>query len=130
MILKTKQYEIPEEVRSVFTSTMIARKKRMSLLVKWFMKNWWRWYSEPVVLPVDKTNSITDFADGLTRALSPYNITIKKQRVWTWLSQRNLPREDNFRVLVEIAEGWQLAFAFLVLDILDSEESTLSQNNN
>ena len=127
MILKaTKQYEIPEEVRSVFTSIMIARKKRMSLLVKWFMKNWWRW-AEMNAQPYQTTsNSITDFADGLTRALSPYNITIKKQRVWTWLSQRNLPREDNFRVLVEIAEGWQLAFALLVLDILDSEEPILS----
>ena len=125
MILKTKQYEIPEEVRSVFTSTMIARKKRMSLLVKWFMKNWWRWTPEKMLPSPIKDASITGFANGLTRALSPYGITIKKQRVWTWLSQRNLPREDNFRVLVEIATGWQLEFALLVLDILDSEEPFL-----
>ena len=126
MILKTKQYEIPEEVRSVFTSIMIARKKRMSLLVKWFMKNWWRWTLEEELADTVADASITNFADGLTRALSPYNIIIRKQRVWTWLSQRNLPREDNVRVLVEIAEGWQLAFALLVLDILDSEEPILS----
>lgn len=128
--IKTRDYNMPDEVRAVFTSPMIARKKRLSLLIEWFMENWHEWQELDArdqglnfsVLPM----SITDFAEGLTHALAPYRIIINRQRVWTWLKQRNLPREDNFNVMAEIAEGWQLDFALLVLDILASDKPDLS----
>ena len=125
---KLKDFTMPDEVRAVFTSPMIARTKRLSLLIEWFMENWWHW----VELDTSRgeafttiTMSITEFAEGLTRALAPYRIIINRQRIWTWLRERNLPRPDNFNVMAEIAEGWQLDFALLVLDIIDSEEPEL-----
>ncbi len=121
MIAQTKQYEIPTETLAVFNSTMIARKKRISLLVEWFMKNWSRWTPDDML--ADPTSvSITNFAAGLSRALAEYEIVINRQRVWTWLVQRNLPRSDNFYVMAKHATGWQREFAQLVLDILASAE--------
>lgn len=125
---KTRDYSMPDEARAVFTSPMIARKKRLSLLIEWFMENWWHWVEFDVPRGETFTTinlSITDFAEGLTRALAPYRIIINRQRVWTWLKERNLPRPDNFNVMVEIAEGWQLDFALLVLDIIASDEPEL-----
>lgn len=128
MIAPTKQYEIPTETLAVFQSTMIARKKRISLLVEWFMKNWWCWSPSELERSFDPTgNSITHFAEGLTDALAEYEIVINRQRVWTWLVQRNLPRSDNFYVMAKHATGWQREFARLVLDILASSEPALPQ---
>ncbi len=123
MTTPIRQYEIPAETLAVFNSTMITRKKRIAILVAWFMENWWRWTPDDMLpYPPPKPFSITAFAMGLTNALSEYEITIKRQRVWTWISQRNLPYAENFYVMVKIATGWQLQFAQLVLDILASEE--------
>lgn len=127
--IKIRDYSMPDEARAVFTSPMIARKKRLSLLIEWFMENYYNWLELSArdqglnfsVLPM----SITEFAEGLTRALAPYRIIINRQRVWTWLKERNLPRSDNFNVMVEIAEGWQLDFALLVLGIIASDEPEL-----
>lgn len=121
-----KQYEIPAETLAVFQSTMIARKKRISMLVEWFMKNWWQWTPDDM-LPSPTSNSITNFAAGLSSALAEYEIVINRQRVWTWLVQRNLPRSDNFYVMTKHATGWQREFARLVLDILASSEPDLPQ---
>ena len=121
MIAQTKQYEIPAETLAVFNSTMIARKKRVSLLVEWFMENWWHWHQFGPGTH-STSNSITNFAAGLSHALAEYEIVINRQRVWTWLVQRNLPRSDNFYVMAKHATGWQREFAQLVLDILASSE--------
>lgn len=113
---------MPDDTRAVFTSPMIFRKRRLSMLIKWFMQNWHAWYDEELTaLPARREMSIADFADGLTLSLKPYNIRIHRQRVWTWLSERNLPRDDNFHVMTEIATGWQKEFADLVLEILNGE---------
>lgn len=122
-----KQYEIPAETLAVFQSTMIARKKRMSILVEWFMKNWWQWTPDDR-LPDPASSSLTHFATGLSSALAEYEIVINRQRVWTWLVQRNLPRSDNFYVMTKHATGWQREFAQLVLDILASSEPDLPQS--
>ncbi len=114
MIAPTKEYTIPTETLAVFKSPLISRKARISLLVEWFMENWQEWHTE-----IDQPEaSITAFAKGLTTALQEYNIIINRQRVWTWLSERNLPRSDNFYVMSKHATGWQREFALLVLDIL------------
>jgi len=130
MIAPTKQYEIPAETLAVFNSTMIARKKRISLLVEWFMENWHHWFKFDVEpgQTFSTSSSITHFAEGLSRALAEYEIVINRQRVWTWLVQRNLPRSDNFYVMAKHATGWQREFARLVLDILASSEPDLPQS--
>ncbi len=122
MTAPIKEYTIPTETLAVFNSTMIVRKKRMSLLVEWFMQNWWQWTPDDMLPNPTPEASVTNFAMGLTSALTEYNITINKQRVWTWLVQRNLPRSDNFEVMSKIATGWQREFALLVLDILASQD--------
>lgn len=121
-----KAHKMPSEIRAVFTSTMIARTKRLSLLVKWFMENYSSWESDDQHTHAVSL-SITDFAERLTQALEPYHIVINRQRVWTWLKERNLPRQDNFNVMVKTAAGWQLDFALLVLSILDSDEPDLAK---
>ncbi len=127
MVAPIKQYEIPAETLAVFQSTMIARKKRISILVEWFMENWWQWTIDEA-LADPTSSSLTNFAAGLSSALAEYKIVINRQRVWTWQVQRNLPRSDNFYVMAKHATGWQREFARLVLDILASSEPDLPQS--
>lgn len=122
MTAPIKQYKIPAETLAVFQSPLISRKKRMALLVEWFMENWRHWTPNEMLPNPTPEASVTNFAKGLSLALTEYNITINKQRVWTWLVQRNLPRSDNFEVMSRIATGWQREFALLVLSILASQD--------
>ena len=118
---------IPGDTRLVFASTMISRKRRLSILVKWFAQNYFLWQELSLSNPAAmQPMSLGAFADELTDALRPYRIRIQRQRVWTWISERNLPRDDNFRVMAEIAIGWQREFALIVLQILASAEPELT----
>ncbi len=122
---KTSQSLIPEDVYNLFVSPLVERKQRMSLLVNWFQRNYYRWQDIPTgtqITAIPITN--VQFANALTEALSSYQIEIQTQRVWTWVVERNLPRPDNLRVMLEIAEegSWQREFARIALEILASEE--------
>ncbi len=125
-----EQYTMPEETRGVFTSVLIARKARISLLIAWFMQNYWRYEvvdQTPDALDeraafAERPMTGMEFANALTESIQPFGIIINHQRVWTWVSERNLPRAENFRVMAEIAEGWQREFALLVIGILKSVE--------
>lgn len=118
---------IPDEVYSLFISPLVERKRRMSLLVKWFQINYYLWQKEWQELPGQKTAftlSNAEFAAALTAALVRYNIEIQTQRVWTWTHERNLPRPDNLRVMLGIADegSWQREFARVALEIIKTKK--------
>ena len=138
-----KQYTMPEDTRGVFTSTMFSRKKRISLLVEWFMQNYWRYPTPNGMLTDDipigeafvvRPMTGLEFANALTESMQSIGVIINRQRVWTWTSERNLPREETFRFMIAIAGGWQKEFALLMLSVLGSAEpiasSTTSELHN